>query len=128
MYTPEVDQILQKNEEVLKAFFEKFLFPDKQYINLEECITILYQTELKIDDSRINPCFVESMMAKVDTMSDLASLDQMKYEEFLVFLARVSHESYQNSPESSWACHLKIDKVLDAILATQKMSKAWGFS
>ena len=41
-YSAKVDELLQKNESVLKEFFGKFLYPDKKYINLEEGITILY--------------------------------------------------------------------------------------
>jgi len=41
MYNLKVDEIFKKNEIVLKAFFEKFLTPNKKYINLEEITSIL---------------------------------------------------------------------------------------
>jgi len=66
-------------------------------------------------------------MSKIDTMSDLSSLEQMKYVEFLVFISRVSHEIYKTHAKHYWGCHLKIDRVLDAILGTQYMTKMWGF-
>ena len=66
-------------------------------------------------------------MSKIDTMSDLSSLEQMKYVEFLVFISRVSHEIYKTHAKHYWGCHLKIDRILDAILATQNMTKMWGF-
>lgn len=127
MYNLKVDEIFKKNEIVLKAFFEKFLTPNKKYINLEEITSILKQADLKIHENRINPCYAESMMSKIDTMSDLSSLEQMKYVEFLVFISRVSHEIYKTHAKHYWGCHLKIDRVLDAILGTQYMTKMWGF-
>lgn len=118
MYNLKVDEIFKKNEIVIKAFFEKFLTPNKKYINLEEITSILKEADLKIHENRINPCYAESMMSKIDTMSDLSSLEQMKYVEFLVFISRVSFEIYKTHPKHYWGCHLKIDRVLDAILGT----------
>ena len=52
----------------------------------------------------------------------------MNYVEFLVLISRVSHELYKTDPDKKdLDNHLKVDKVLDAILTTKNMAKIWGF-
>ena len=51
----------------------------------------------------------------------------MKYVEFLVFIARVSHEVYLKGKEEHIGLHLKIDNVLGKLLETQFIQKAFTF-
>ena len=68
--------------------------PNKKYVTLEECRKLLKKADLNVSDFRVAPCYAESMMSRIDTMSDMSVLQQMKYIEFLVFICRVSHEVY----------------------------------
>ena len=67
-------------------------------------------------DTRIRPCYCESMMSRIDTLSDLSALQQMKYVEFIVFIARISFEIFQGTKNESLLLHLKIDKILGPLL------------
>lgn len=94
MYNLKCDEILKKNESVIKILFESYLNPNKKYVTLEECRKLLKKADLNVSDFRVAPCYAESMMSRIDTMSDMSVLQQMKYIEFLVFICRVSHEVY----------------------------------
>ena len=45
----------------------------------------------------VGAMYAESMMTIEDNMSDPVICNKMKYVEFLVFIARVSHEVYKNT-------------------------------
>lgn len=109
MYNLKCDEILKKNEAVIKKLFESFLNPAKKFVTLEECSKMLKKAEMNVSDLRLAPCYAESMMSRIDTMSDMSVLQQMKYVEFLVFICRVAHEVYIGRPEEHIGLHLKID-------------------
>ena len=71
--------------------------PAKKFITLEECTKLIRKAGLDISEFRINPCYAESMMSRIDTMSDQSALLQMKFVEFLVFISRVAHEVYKGT-------------------------------
>jgi len=52
---------------------------------------------LNINEYALSPCYAESMQSKIDTMSDLSALQQMRLVEFLVFIARLAHEIYKGT-------------------------------
>ena len=117
LYNLKVDEIFRRNQPVIEKLFLFHTTPNKKFITLEECATLIKVAGFEILDTRICPCYVESMMSRIDTLSDLSSLQQMKYVEFIVFIARVAHEIYLNHPKfSSLGLHLKIDKILGPIL------------
>ena len=102
---------------MIEKLFSHHTTPNKKFITLEECATLVKTAGFEILDTRIRPCYVESMMSRIDTLSDLSSLQQMKYVEFLVFIARVAHEIYADHPKfSTLGLHLKIDKILGPLL------------
>ena len=127
MYNLKVDEIFKKNEGVITKLYETFLNPNKRFITLEECTKLLKQADLNVNDSRVSPCYAESMMSRIDTLSDLSSLQQMKYVEFLVFIARVSHEVYIKTKQEHLGLHLKIDAVLGKLLESQYLTKTFTF-
>ena len=99
MYNLRVDEIFKKNESVIKKLYESFLNPNKRYITLDECTLLLKKAEMNLSEAKLKPCYAESMMSRIDTLSDLSALQQMKYVEFIVFIARVSHEVYKNTKQ-----------------------------
>ena len=86
---------------------------------------------MRIPDLRMNLCFAESMMSRVDTLSDTTTLLQMRLVEFLVFLCRAAHEVYIGTPDAELPLQEKLDallkKVLDSVgLAPAQTLKSFG--
>ena len=74
MYNIPVDTLLTKNLVPIKKLFEGYLTPNKKYITLEECTKLIKGAGLMISDLRMNPCYAESMMSRIDTLSDTTTL------------------------------------------------------
>ena len=74
MYNLKVDEIFKKNESVIFRLYDLYLNPAKKFITLEECMDLLKLANLNVPEWRCRPCYTESMMSRVDTMSDLNSL------------------------------------------------------
>jgi hypothetical protein len=74
MYNLKVDEIFKKNEQVIKKLYDSFLNPNKKFITLEECSKLLKNAKLNVNDSKVSPCYAESMMSRIDTLSDLSAL------------------------------------------------------
>ena len=60
----------------------------------DECVLLVKKAALNLTDAKLINCYVESLMSRVDTMKDLRMAKQMRYVEFLVFIARIAHEIY----------------------------------
>ena len=60
------------------------------------------------------------MMTRKDTLSDIPSLSQMSYVEFIAFIARISHYAYRDKDAEGYdiGLHLKIYRVLGPLLGT----------
>ena len=97
LYTARVDEIFRKNTVVLKKLFEQSHFASSKFISPEECILIAKKAGLNITDQKLINCYVESLMSRVDTMKDQRMAKQMRFVEFLVFIARIAHEIYINT-------------------------------
>lgn len=50
----------------------------------------------------------------------------MKFVEFLVFLARASHEVYKDTPQADIGLHLKIDNVMRKILEVSGLQQMFS--
>ena len=74
MYNLKVDEIFKKNETAITRLFDSYLNPNKKFITLEECAKLLKVADLGVNDMRVSPCYAESMMSRIDTLSDLSSL------------------------------------------------------
>jgi len=74
MYNLKCNKIFKDNLPQIEKLFESFLNPNKQYITLEECAKLIRKAGLDINEYHISPCYAESMMSKIDTMSDLSAL------------------------------------------------------
>lgn len=67
-------------------------------------------------------------MSRVDTMKDLKMAKQMRYVEFLIFIARIAHEIYQNTKQEEMELADKIESILDPVLETASLVKIFSFS
>ena len=74
MYNLKVDEIFKKNEAPITKLFESYLNPNKKFVTLEECAKLLRDANLGINDMRVSPCYAESMMSRIDTLSDQSAL------------------------------------------------------
>ena len=74
MYNLKCDEIFTKNDAVIRKLFESFLNPSKKYVTLEECTNLLKKADLNIKDYKVSPCYTESMMSRIDTLSDMSVL------------------------------------------------------
>lgn len=74
MYNLKVDEVFKKNASKINRLFEYHLTPNKRFITIDECAELLKKAGCELLDSRIRPCYAESMMSRIDTMSDLSVL------------------------------------------------------
>jgi hypothetical protein len=100
MYNLKVDEIIRKNTTVIQKLFETFLTPNKRYVTQDEMIKMIKTSGLVISDLRMAPCYAESMMSRIDTLSDTSVLLQMKFVEFIVFICRAAHEVNIGNPKT----------------------------
>lgn len=71
LYTYEVNEILARNETCLKKVYDKYIHPNKKYINLKECIEIVNKkAALNMSETTIGYCFAQSLMSIIDTVRD----------------------------------------------------------
>lgn len=70
MYNLKTNEIFVRNLPVIQKLYETYLTPAKKFITLEECTKLIRKAGLDISEFRINPCYAESMMSRIDTMSD----------------------------------------------------------
>lgn len=86
-----IHEILKKNEVVIKKLYAANLAPDSRYIDMETVQKIIKKSNLNVSIPKVNLCFNESLMSRLDPSKDLSVAYQMRYVEFVVFLARIAH-------------------------------------
>ena len=123
MYNLKVDEVFKKNEIVIKKLYESMLNPNKKYLTLEDCATMLRKAGYEFSEYKLNPVYAESMMSRIDTLSDLSSMQQMRWVEFLVFISRFAHEIFKGTKKESKGLHLKVDAVLGPLLDIVQLTK-----
>ena len=116
MYNHKVNFLLKNNLVPIQKLFKRFLTLKKRYITLEECSKLMNGANMRISDLSMNPCYAESLMSRVDTLSDITTIFQMSFVEFLVFLCRVAHEVYIGTAEEEQPLQVKLDAVLKKVL------------
>jgi hypothetical protein len=99
LYNLKCDEFWKRNQAPTLKLFESYLNPTKRYVTMEECFKTCRKAGVQISENKINECYAESMMTRVDTMSDLSVLQQMKYVEFIVFIARLAFEIYRDTEQ-----------------------------
>ena len=124
MYNHKVNFLLKNNLVPIQKLFKRFLTPKKRYITHEECNKLMKGAEMRISELRMNPCYAESLMSRVDTLSDTTTLLQMSFVEFLVYLCRVAHEVYISTAEKDQPLHVKLEVVLKKVLESVGLVQA----
>lgn len=69
-YNVKVNELLKKNEPVLKKVYESYTHAKKKYILFSECKEYIVKTELPISQLMVGVIFSESMQTLIDTISD----------------------------------------------------------
>jgi hypothetical protein len=71
LYTYDVDELLRRNELQIKKVFDSYIYPNKKYITLKECIEIINKRgDLKIIETTIGYCYASSLMIIIDPVKD----------------------------------------------------------
>jgi len=115
MYTTKCDEILKKNEKVIKNLFDSNIKQQKKLMTMDECLNLIRKQNLpNIEEEMMKVAFQESLMSKVDTLSgDQNTAWQMRFTEFLAFISRISHHVYSHE---ELGLHHKIEGCLNTIL------------
>ena len=70
LYKLKCDEIMRKNEVQIKKLFEMNLGNMQKYLHLNDVTRILKKANLNISDAKINSCFIECLMSKIDCIRD----------------------------------------------------------
>lgn len=66
-------------------------------------------------------------MSRIDTMKDPILATNMRFAEFLIFIAKTAFDIYQDSKqENEFSLAYKIDIILDPLLATAGLQKKFS--
>ena len=128
MYNISVDTIFSRNLSVIKKVFNRFTNPKKHHIDYSEVQKILTRAGFNVYMKTMKLCFNESLMSRIDTMSDQSTNVQMSFVEFLVFLARIANEVWDTESDAyDKPLHIKIDRLLQAIFSAFNLTKLFSF-
>ena len=127
MYNLECDEIFRKNEPPIKAVMENFFTPAKKFLNVDDTKAIIKKADLNLNENKIIIYYAESLMTRIDTLSDLSVMQQMKYVEFLCFISRIAHELYKGTKQESIGLHFKIDAIMTPIFDAYNEHKLFSF-
>lgn len=112
MYNLKCDEIFRKNEMPIKQLQDQFHNASKKYLSFSDCQKMLQKADIEISTNNCMKFFAESLMSRIDTLSDLSVMHKMIYVEFLCFISRVSHFAYEETKYHKLGLHLKIDLFL----------------
>ena len=77
---------------------------------------------------KINQNFVESLMSRIDTMKDPTLATNMRFAEFLIFIAKTAFDIYQGTKEEEEIqLAQKIDIILEPLLSVAGLQKKFSF-
>ena len=69
-YTVKVNEILKKNEVLLRRVYDSFTHSKKRYITMTEAKSYVMKLDLNVSDMMVGACYAESMMTIMDTIRD----------------------------------------------------------
>lgn len=69
-YTVKTNEILKKNEVLIKRVYDSYTHAKKRYITMPECQSYVRKLRLKISEMMVGAIYAESMMTIVDTIRD----------------------------------------------------------
>ncbi len=116
-YNVKVNEILKKNEGVIKKIYDLYTHAKKKFVTLPECRELIRKAGLNVSDMQCGPIYAESMCMILDTIIDQTRPNQMKYVEFLIFFCRIAYEHYRGTPYENEMMHLKIEHTLPMLTA-----------
>jgi len=93
-YNVKTDNLLKKNDIVIKKLYLSFTHPQKKYVTVDEAKAYVRKLGLDISEVLVGAIYSESMQTIVDRIRDPTRVMQMQYVEFLVFLCRITHYHY----------------------------------
>ena len=82
---------------------------------------------LTISEQMVGAIYAESMMSIIDTIRDQTRPQQMKYVEFIVFVARISHQHFSKTKYADELMYLKLENLMPSILEPFGLSPAFLF-
>ena len=127
-YNVKVNEILQKNESLIKKIYDQYTHNKKRYITLEEATEVVRKADVNVSMKQVGVIFAESMMTIVDTIIDQTRPNQMKFVEFAIFICRICYENYRGTPYENEMLYLKIEKLLPKFLAIMYLEPLFLFN
>ena len=115
-YNIKTNEVLQRNQPVLKKLYESFCHSKKKYIELWEMKEFVIKIGLKCSQLMVGAMYAESMMTIIDNMSDNKISNKMSYVEWLVLLCRLSDAHYEQSEHSEELLYKKLDHLMPLFL------------
>ena len=116
-YNVKTDNLLKKNDLVLKKLYQSFTHPQKKYVTCDEAKAYVRKIGLDISEVLVGAIYSESMQTIVDRIRDLTRVHQMQYVEFLVFLCRITHQHYEGTEHKKEPLYKKLDHKMDLLLS-----------
>ena len=83
-------------------------------------------SNLNISQTKVNLCYVESLMSRYDTQKDPKVSCQMRYVEFIVFICKMAFEIYRGTKQKTLPLQNKIDSILNPLLGTIMKEKKFS--
>ena len=127
-YNVKTNEILKKNEVLIKKLYDSYTHAKKRYIEMTECQAYVRKLGLKISEMMVGAIYAESMMTIIDTIRDQTRPNQMKFVEFLVFICRIAHQHYVGGPYENELLYLKLDHLMTLLLSPLNMNPNFLFN
>ena len=80
-------------------------------------------SDIELEEDVLKSIFHECLMSKIDISEGSVDPNQMNFVEFLVFIARISHEVHKDTDQGGRRLHFKIDSTLVPLLDIANESK-----
>ena len=118
LYDVKVEEILIKNEPVIRKLYNSFgIGVEKLLMTIDDCENLMLRAGKNLYRGlNLRTFIIESMISRVDTLYDVASLKRLRYVEFLAFIGRVSHEICRKITKEEYPLHLEINIILPILL------------
>lgn len=127
MYTLKCDELFRKNEEPIKQLEEPFFTPAKKFLTIQDVIKVAEKSEIKVSQVKLTAFYAESLSTRIDTLTDLSVMQQMKHVEFICWISRLAHEVYLETKLNKLGLHLKVDLLLTKIFEKHGLTKNFSF-
>lgn len=76
-YNVKVNEILKKNEKVIKLVYDQFTHAKKKFVRMDECQQVVRKAEIIVEttrapiaDKQVGVIYAESMQTLIDTITD----------------------------------------------------------